>query len=116
MHRFVVDLYSLKFPELESLVPSKVEYVRTVQKIGNEMDLTLVDLNDLLPTATVMVVSVTASSTSGKPLPPPTLAECLAGCEEVLQLFEARNAILTFVEARYVSPTHPPTLLQTIER
>ena len=37
MHRFVVDLYSQKFPELESLIPNKLDYVRTVQRIGNEM-------------------------------------------------------------------------------
>ena len=36
VHRFVVDLYSKKFPELESLVPSKVDYARTVQRIANE--------------------------------------------------------------------------------
>jgi len=37
VHRFVVDLYSQKFPELESLIPNKLDYVRTVQRIGNEM-------------------------------------------------------------------------------
>ncbi|GAB5031100.1 u4 u6 small nuclear ribonucleoprotein prp31-like [Nannochloropsis oceanica] len=100
VHRFVVDLYSLKFPELESLVPNKLDYVRTVQKIGNEMDLTIVDLNDLLPSATVMVVSVTASSTSGKPLPPSLLSECLGGCDAVLSLMEARSLVLSYVERR----------------
>jgi U4/U6 small nuclear ribonucleoprotein PRP31 len=62
--------------------------------------LTVIDLNDLLPTASVMVVSVTASSTSGRPLPPPLLQECLGGCAEVLALFEARTLILSFVERR----------------
>lgn len=38
------------------------------QAIGNEMDVTLVDLDRLLPPATVMVVTVTATTTSGKPL------------------------------------------------
>ena len=32
------------------------------------MDVTLVDLDRLLPPATVMVVTVTATTTSGKPL------------------------------------------------
>jgi RNA processing factor Prp31 len=36
VHRFVVDLYAKKFPELESLVPSKYDYARTVQRIANE--------------------------------------------------------------------------------
>ena len=37
VHRFVADGYAKKFPELESLVPAKMDYVRTVQRIGNEM-------------------------------------------------------------------------------
>ncbi len=41
-----------------------------MQAIGNEMDVTLVDLDRLLPPATVMVVTVTATTTSGKPLSP----------------------------------------------
>lgn len=56
-------------------------------------DLTLVDLTDLLPTATVMVVSVTGSSTSGKPLSDDDLRETLLGCAEVMQLFEDRSKV-----------------------
>jgi U4/U6 small nuclear ribonucleoprotein PRP31 len=130
VHRFVVDLYSKKFPDLEQLVPAKLDYVRTVLRIRNEtvrqrlqavgrpvtdvglrltvlvrvlcvvQDMTLVDLTDLLPSATIMVVSVTGSSSSGKPLPADELKECLTGCEEMLALFEARNKILGFVESR----------------
>ena len=42
-------------------------------KIGNEMDLTLVELEGLLFSDFIMVMSVTASSTSGKSLPEATL-------------------------------------------
>ena len=35
-----------------------MDYARVVSRIGNEMDLTLVDLDDILPAATVMVVTV----------------------------------------------------------
>lgn len=59
IHRFVAEKYGKKFPELEGLIPSKLDFIKTVQRIGNEMDMTLVDLNDLLPSASVMVVSVT---------------------------------------------------------
>ena len=68
IHNFIRDKYRLKFPELESLVHHPIDYARVVKKIGNEMDLTLVDLEGLLPSAIIMVVSVTASTTSGKPL------------------------------------------------
>ena len=37
VHRFVVDLYAHKFPELDSLIPQPADFVRTVQVMQNEM-------------------------------------------------------------------------------
>ena len=51
VHNFMRDHYRAKFPELESLVHHAVDYARVVSAIGNEMDLTLVDLEDILPQA-----------------------------------------------------------------
>ncbi|KAL2902384.1 U4/U6 small nuclear ribonucleoprotein Prp31-like protein [Bienertia sinuspersici] len=62
IHNFIRDNYRLKFPELESLVHHPIDYARVVKKIGNEVDLTLVDLEGLLPSTIIMVVSVTAST------------------------------------------------------
>jgi len=36
VHKFIRDQYQEKFPELESLVPNAMDYVRTVKLIGNE--------------------------------------------------------------------------------
>lgn len=80
------------------MIPNKLDYIRTVRRIGNEMDLTLVDLNDLLPSASVMIVSVTGSTTSGQPLSEAELHECFQGCEEITFLEEAKTKILLFVE------------------
>lgn len=63
------DHYRVRFPELESLVHHPVDYARVVAAIGNESDITNVDLDGVLPSATIMVVSVTASTTAGQPLP-----------------------------------------------
>ena len=49
IHNFIRDKYRAKFPELESLVLHPIDYSRLVKQIGNEMDLTLVDLGGLLP-------------------------------------------------------------------
>ena len=38
-----------KFPELESLVHHAIDYARVVKAIGNEMDITLINLDDILP-------------------------------------------------------------------
>ena len=60
-------------PPPQSLVHSPLEYARVVAAIGNEMDVTAVDLDALLPPATVMVVTVTATTTSGTALSPEEL-------------------------------------------
>ena len=31
IHKYVRDLYGIRFPELESLVPSQLDFLRTVQ-------------------------------------------------------------------------------------
>lgn len=42
VYKFVVNIYSKKFPELESLISGKLDYLKTVQQIGNEMDMTVI--------------------------------------------------------------------------
>ena len=81
IHNFIRDKYRLKFPELESLVHHPIDYARVVKKIGNEMDLTLVDMEGLIPAAIRMVISVTASTTSGKPLPEEVLQKTIEACD-----------------------------------
>lgn len=100
VHNFIRDNYRLKFPELESLVHHPIDYARVVKKIGNEMDLTLVDLEGLLPSAIIMVVSVTASTTSGRPLPEENLKKTIDACDRALALDLAKKKVLDFVESR----------------
>ncbi|XP_004513089.1 U4/U6 small nuclear ribonucleoprotein Prp31 homolog isoform X2 [Cicer arietinum] len=106
IHNFIRDKYHLKFPELESLVHHPIDYARVVKKIGNEMDLTLVDLEGLLPSAIIMVVSVTASTTTGKPLPEEVLTKTIEACDRALALDSAKKKVLDFVESRmgYIAP------------
>lgn len=77
VHSFICDKYRLKFPELESLIQHPIAYAKVVQVIGNEMDLTKVNLDGILPSAIIMVVTVTASTTAGKPLPVNTLQKTI---------------------------------------
>lgn len=49
------ECIDVKWRSLPPQVHHPVDYARVVQRIGNEMDLTQVDLDDLLPAATVMV-------------------------------------------------------------
>ncbi|KAF3660490.1 hypothetical protein FXO38_12140 [Capsicum annuum] len=99
IHNFIRDKYRLKFPKLESLVHHPVDYAQVVKKIRNEMDLTLVELEGLLPSAIIMVVSVTASTTSGKPLPEDVLQKTVEACDRALALDSAKKKVLDFVES-----------------
>ncbi|KAL3903914.1 MAG: hypothetical protein SGPRY_011486 [Prymnesium sp.] len=94
------DAYAKRFPELDSLIVNPLDYARVVLKLGNEIELTEVDLTGILPSATIMVVTVTASTTIGTPLPEDQLAAVIESCEQVLSLSENKQKMLAFVESR----------------
>ena len=49
IHNYMKDKYKAKFPELASFVHDAVQYAKTIQIIRNEMDLTRVQLEEVLP-------------------------------------------------------------------
>ncbi|ORY03530.1 Nop domain-containing protein [Basidiobolus meristosporus CBS 931.73] len=106
IHKFIRDHYAPKFPELESLVPSALDYARAVKTIGNESDITKVDLRSILPSATIMVVTVTGSTTAGRPLDEREYKIVMDACDMALQLDEAKKTILEYVESRmsFIAP------------
>lgn len=118
VHRYLCELWRLRFPELESIIPSMLDYAKAVKLIGNEIDLTKLDFGGLLPPATVMVVTVTGSTTSGKPLPEDasaaggapakvgSLQESFQAADELLALESSKQSILSFIESRmdYLAP------------
>lgn len=117
LHNYIRDKYGLKFPELESLIHHPVDYAQIVKKIGNEMDLTLVNLEELLPSAVIMVVSITASTADGKPLPEEVLHKTLDACDRVLSLDSAKKKIIDFVESRMgcIAPNHSAAVGSAVE-
>jgi U4/U6 small nuclear ribonucleoprotein PRP31 len=106
VHNFIRNKYCLKFPELESIVHHPVDYARVVKKIGNQIDPTLFDLQGLLPSSIIMVVSITSSTTSGKPLPNQLLNNIIDACDLVIALDSLKNKIVDLVESKisYVAP------------
>ncbi|CAG8436180.1 9506_t:CDS:10 [Diversispora eburnea] len=100
VHKFIRDHYAKKFPELESLVLNPLDYTRAVKAIGNEMDLTRVDLRSILPSATVMVVTVTGSTTNGQKLTEQENEIVRDACDMALELDAAKRKILEYVESR----------------
>jgi U4/U6 small nuclear ribonucleoprotein PRP31 len=107
-HKFVRDKYAKRFPELESLVPSAMEYVMTVQELGNELNRakTSAVMAQFLTQATIMVVSVTASTTQGQTLTDEELRYVREACDIAVRLNEYKLKIYEFVESRmsFIAP------------
>ena len=111
LHHAVSEIYKKKFPELESLVPNALDYMRLVQRMQNEtvmiksfflnlQDMNLVKMDDILPPSQVMVVTVTGSTTNGELLNSAELQQILEYCEEAIQLDNDRSLLLRFIESR----------------
>ncbi|RUP45068.1 hypothetical protein BC936DRAFT_148653 [Jimgerdemannia flammicorona] len=106
VHKFIRDHYNQKFPELESLVLNPLDYARAVKAIGEEMDITRVDLRPILPSATIMVVTVTGSTTNGRVLTNREWQITEEACDLALELDGARRTIIDYVESRmsFIAP------------
>lgn len=107
-HKFVRDIYNKRFPELEFLVPLPLEYVQTVKELGNAIDKAKTNkvLQEILKPATIMVVSVTASTTQGQELSSEDLERVVEACEMAIDLTNYKQLIYTYVESRmtFIAP------------
>lgn len=102
VHKYVRDRYAKKFPELESLVLNALDYARVVKRIGNQTDLTQVDLTDLIPATSIMIVSVAASTTTGEPLEDAEWLKIAKACDIALELDDCRKKILEYVQSKMI--------------
>eukprot|EP00128_Syssomonas_multiformis_P002342 Colp12_sorted_trinity150504_noHs@22557 len=105
VHKYIRDIYSKRFPELESHVLNPLDYARIVKTIKNDMDITKSDLT-FLTNAMVMMVTVSASTSRGERLTEEELQRTVEACDMMLDLDAAKNKILTFVETRmsFIAP------------
>uniref|UniRef100_A0A672HTB1 U4/U6 small nuclear ribonucleoprotein Prp31 n=1 Tax=Salarias fasciatus TaxID=181472 RepID=A0A672HTB1_SALFA len=108
IHKFTRDKYSKRFPELESLVPDSLDYIRTVKELGNNLEKckTNETLQQILTNATIMVVSVTASTTQGTMLSEEELKQLEEACDMALELNQSKHRIYEYVESRmsFIAP------------
>ncbi|KAF2076896.1 hypothetical protein CYY_001799 [Polysphondylium violaceum] len=106
IHKYIKEKYSKKFPELESSVHNPLDYINVVKRIRNENDLKNIELGDLLPRSTIMVLVVTLSSTTGKNLDEKEMDKVLNACDMAIQLDETKKKVLTYLESRmtYIAP------------
>ncbi|XP_063907713.1 U4/U6 small nuclear ribonucleoprotein Prp31 [Zophobas morio] len=108
VHKFVRDKYQKRFPELDSLVVSPLEYVRTVKELGNDLDQAKNNeiLQQFLTQATIMVVSVTASTTQGTLLTDFEKQQIDEACDMAVDLNNYKLKIYEYVESRmaFIAP------------
>ncbi|KAF8897380.1 hypothetical protein BD779DRAFT_1432312 [Infundibulicybe gibba] len=97
---FIRDHYAPKFPELEQLVTDPAMFIRSVRALGNNEDLTKIDLAGILPAAVIMSVVVTATTTAGKKLTDADWAAVERACDLADRLEEARKKIFMYVSSR----------------
>lgn len=96
------DIYSKRFPKLESIVYSPLDYIAVVKRAQNESDFTKIDLTDLLPNSMIMAVTVASTVASGTCLSTQFLNKVLSACNEGLLLAEFRNDLLVYLEGRMI--------------
>ncbi|EEB19151.1 U4/U6 small nuclear ribonucleoprotein Prp31, putative [Pediculus humanus corporis] len=93
---------------LASLVVGPLEYVRTVKELGNDLEKAKNNevLQQFLTQATIMVVSVTASTTQGTQLTEPEREEIVEACDMAIELNNFKQRIYEYVESRmaFIAP------------
>lgn len=108
IHKFAKDIYNKRFPELETLVVMPLEYLNTAKELGNHLENVKNNENLLqyLTQATIMVVSVTASTTQGKDLTKEELDVVTTACDRAMELAESKMKIFEYVESRmaFIAP------------
>lgn len=108
IHKYIRDKYAKRFPELESLVPPAMDYVRTVRILGNRVEKAKnnEEIQQFLTTATIMIVSVSASTTQGTDLSEADMALVNEACTIAMELDEIKAKIFEYVESRmtFIAP------------
>ena len=96
IHSLVKDIYSKRFPELETQSP--LEYCRLADALQNETDVSKVDVTGILPNTKVIAIAIALSSTSGRPLSPSELASLHHHCLHIESLVSQKTTFLSYLE------------------
>ncbi|KAI9171976.1 U4/U6 small nuclear ribonucleoprotein Prp31 [Paramyrothecium foliicola] len=114
VHKFIRDHYSTRFPELERLVTTPLEYAKVVAIIGNgpmdsdsikalqtSTDNPLgVGLKSVLDGPSLMIVTVEATTTKGHEMLAEELSRVRQACEMVIALHKAKQTLTEYVQSR----------------
>lgn len=114
VHKFIRDHYSVRFPELERLVTTPLEYAKVVSIIGNgplDSD-TLkklqtdtnnpmgVGLKGVLDGASLIYVTVEATTSKGQEMTADELQRVRSACDMTVELHKAKETLTEYVQSR----------------
>lgn len=100
VHKFIRDHYGPRFPELEQLIADPWIYIAAVQAIANIDDLTKAIMPSTLPPAIVLSITLTATSSRGRPLTDAEWKIVEGAIDVAVELRAAREEIFHYVESR----------------
>jgi U4/U6 small nuclear ribonucleoprotein PRP31 len=114
VHKFVRDHYSVRFPELETLITNPLEYAKVVAIMGNgPMDSESIKalqnstdnplnatLRSVLDGPSLMIVTVEATTTKGSEMTSEQLKRVYQACEMVISLDKAKKTLTEYVQSR----------------
>ncbi|KAH6610908.1 hypothetical protein Trco_000928 [Trichoderma cornu-damae] len=114
VHKFIRDHYSTRFPELERLVTTPLEYAKVVAIIGNgpmdsenikalqtSTDNPLgVGLKAVLDGPSLMIVTVEATTSKGREMMAEELQRVRQACEMMVALHRAKQTLTEYVQSR----------------
>jgi len=114
VHKYIRDHYSIRFPELETLVTNPLDYAKVVTIIGNgPMDGESIKalqtskdnrlgatLRSVLDGPSVMIVTVEATTTKGREMSDVELERVMRACDMTLALDKAKKTLTDYVQSR----------------
>ncbi|KAI9041589.1 U4/U6-U5 snRNP complex subunit PRP31 [Aspergillus affinis] len=112
LHKVLRDYYSIRFPELETLVTNSIEYAKTVAILKNGPlndikalwtsadNMVGAPLQSVLDRPSLMVVTMEGTTTRGREMTPAELKTVLDTCERILKLDRERTALTESIQSR----------------
>ncbi|PNY27253.1 U4/U6 small nuclear ribonucleoprotein Prp31 [Tolypocladium capitatum] len=114
VHKFIRDHYSTRFPELERLVTTPLEYAKVVTIIGNgPLDSETIKalqtstdnpvgmgLKAVLDAPSLMIVTVEATTSKGEEMGEEELQRVRRACDMTISLHKAKHMLMEYVESR----------------
>lgn len=100
LHRSLISAYSPAFPELETLILNPMDYARVARLASSHSSLSSVDFRPILPSASVITVQVTASSSAGRQLSDSERGRVCDIADLMLCVDKQRAGLLTYMISR----------------